>query len=203
MPGGEHKDFTFKAWPLDDCGPLRWGLRRLFPAAGYQVGGAKQKLCALVKEQGGHNNEWMDRAGLVPMSQHFGKPLKHHASGVTVDHDVEAEYWLPTAAMVGWCVSLVEQRREIKHKRRAKIILKLVLAKATRAELDAQPRTPMHSSLPKRSAGPMINGHCACIQIFFSLQAAPVPLNDLLRCLTAAYENSAECASIDHHSGPC
>ena len=165
-PSGDRATVALKAYSPQPGMPLRWELRRVKPAAGYPETMPTHKL---VKKQKDSWFSWMRACGWDPL-HHFG--YSHTAmSRKRVDvlpADVDQEYWLSTAGLIGILSWWAVWRRNRSDRERAKALAGWVMEHM----IDTSFGISFHD-IPAVLFGqcnqePVLDERCHCVQEYLS-----------------------------------
>lgn len=118
-----------KAYSLEDGGPLRWELRRLKDAAGYDERSRNSAVGVLFKDQSPKWKIWMRQLDFVD-SQHCGKSATSAARGSADADDLasaDANYWISTVGMLALLAYWSGSRREVAQRERAEKLGSMLL----------------------------------------------------------------------------
>ena len=174
LQDGSRLELCLKAWAPREQAPLRWELRRLLPACGYDL--TKRLLHQRVKAQ---LPEWKQlfEHFLLDWKDHYGDSPNAalHKKQRLDDVDVaslEQEFWVSTVGMFVLLLQWSENRRSKEDQERSSLVMRLVLEKCVRAQTNLGMLEISAEIAQMCAAEPFQDERCACVQRFLSQSAA-------------------------------
>ena len=201
---------TLKAYSVDDDEKLRWELRRLLPAAGYEMSAKNGQVDDILRTQKRVFLALLDLLCL-PGAQHFGESqhslrVRHE---LCVSKAADQEWWVSTEAMLALIAFYGSFRRSTAQKQRCKLLLGWI-CEATLDLTHAWETRLVPDGFVARCTWRLDGqGHCAHVDaVLANLPARPTAgrhdeVSDLAAELSAWMEapHATKCRAIGSHIG--
>ncbi|CAE7236830.1 unnamed protein product [Symbiodinium sp. CCMP2456] len=202
LQDGSRLELCLKAWAPCQGAPLRWELRRLLPACGFDL--AKRPLHQRLNAQ---KSDWQQlfEHFLLDWKDHYGDSANAalHKRQRLDDVDVaslEQEYWVSTAGMFVVLLQWSENRRSKEDQERSSLVMRLVLEKCLRAQTSLGMLEIPAEIAQMCSAEPLEGERCACVRRFLAQSAVDEVAwhENILRKLQELFV-ARKCAALATH----